>query len=200
MALNTKNNNLSKVAAGQLEAGNHECRVVAVIYMGSHETTFEGVSTGVKPMMLAVFEAGDEQDDQGNNKIIAKEFAFSTHEKSFLKKLCLAALGAEPPDGYDLDKLINKPVSLAIKHSPGGYAKIDGVSALREQAKAKVRKLDNVPFFWDGSDGRPYVDCDFVPWVFSESLKKRVKVSEMIAASLTPVVAGSPDEATAGAV
>lgn len=189
MALNTKN--MKSTAVGQMEAGNHEGRIAAVVYLGKHEQYFEGKSTGVKDMVTVVIEAADEQDDAGNNKIISKEFAVSNHEKAFLMKLCAAALGPEPDTGYDLDKLLGKPIGFTIKHSAAGYAKIEAVSPLREAQKAKVKALDNPPYYWDGSDGTPYKDHDFIPWVFCDSLGKRVKVSEMIAASVEPAGAAA---------
>jgi len=201
MALNTKKD--ASFDYQGPEPGAHEARIVAVIYLGTHERTFEGVSKGMAKYIYIVYEITDEKDDKGFNKIMAKEYPLFSGDRANLSKVCLAALGAEPPDGWDLDKLPNQPVMLTVAMSKKGYANVGEVTALRPQQKAKVGKLDNVPFYWDNTSGTPYVDCDWVPWIYSHAASKRLKVSEYIAAGLdNEVDTASPRQqaATAGAV
>lgn len=165
------------------EAGTHEARIVFYIDLGTHPETFQGQPVGDKRKVYVGLEITDERDAQGNNKIMARDYTFSGHEKSGLFKLAEAALGPTPDGGHDMEKLLNQAVSVAVKINDKGYAEIEAVTALRPQQKAKVGKLDNPPFYWDLDSPAPYADHDWVPWVYSRAAGKRVKVSDMIAAS-----------------
>lgn len=169
-------------AEGQPEQGMHDGRIVAVIAAGTTAVQFENEPPKDKFLFNVVFELPDEKDDKGFNKVVSKLYPFSKHPKSGLYKLCVAALGACDED-TDIEELVNKVVGVNIVHSEAGYAKIESVTALRPQQAAKVGEADNVPFYWDFECEDDYVDCDFVPWVFHEETKERVKMGEMIARS-----------------
>jgi len=126
-----------------IEAGTHIARLVWIIDLGTHEETYpDGVKILHKvrlswetPEATAVFKEGGEEQPF----MVSKDFTFSMHEKSTLRKFMESwrgkALTNEEAAAFDFEKILGQPCLLTLNHkaskkSGAIYAEIVGIAKL----------------------------------------------------------------------
>jgi hypothetical protein len=173
--------------AGEVPAaGLHMARVVAVIDLGTHLESFKSGPLKEKRKLFVVYELTDEKDSEGKTKRIARDYTMSGADRAGIRKLCEAVFGKEPEGGWDMEKMVGAGVGLNVSHTEGEsatFADAGDVVGLLPDVRRNVPKPTFPPFYWDMDSPADYQDRDWVPYVFCRALRKRIKASEMIAAS-----------------
>jgi hypothetical protein len=145
-------------------AGTHPARLVRLIDLGTQLSTFDGEEKKQRKLLL-VFEIcdGELRTDDGKPFLVSKRFGASLHPRASLRQ-ALAAWGGrdltpEELKGFDLAKLLGKPVLLGVTHAERDgrtFANISGLSRMPKgmQVEAATERL--VHFSLDAPDWETY--------------------------------------------
>ena len=132
-------------------AGTHAARIYSIIDLGTHMVEYQGESKAKRLVRLG-WELLDETIEiQGEQKpmVIGKEFTFSLHEKSGLRKAIESMMGKALKDSdvptFDLECLIGIPVLLGVVHEQSqagnSYAKITSFAPPMKSMKPRALSL-----------------------------------------------------------
>lgn len=166
-------------------AGNHPAVLVALIDLGTHETSFTDQKTGNKKEtnrheVYLIWELVDQlMAGSKFNHVIGKVFTVSLAETAALRKMVEAWFGKKfkPDQEFDLEKLIGVPGMANIVHaesrsSPGKfYANISAIAAV--PGKMKVEKPKRTPFVYQLGHG-PYKGPDWIPFIYGEKVEDKI--------------------------
>ena len=132
-------------------AGTHAARIYSIIDLGTHQVEYQGESKAKRLVRLG-WELLDETISIGGEDkpmVIGKEFTFSLHEKSGLRKAIESMMGKPIKDSdvptFDLECLIGIPVLLGVVHETSQtgntYAKITSFAPPMKSMKPRALSL-----------------------------------------------------------
>lgn len=152
---------------GRIEDGTYMARIAQIIDTGIQENEWEGV-VKEQHQVLITFEFPTERVEvKGEDKPrwLGKSYNISSHEKSTLSKLMLAAdpEGKDTFKGRNLKGLLGKPLMVTVGSSAKGNAKVAGVARLMKGMA--VPELENPTVFFDLDDQNKDVFDGFPQWV-----------------------------------
>jgi hypothetical protein len=132
-------------------AGTHLGLCIKVIDLGTQETKF-----GPKRQVKIVWELPEERMDDGRPFIVSKNYTFSGHEKSNLRKDLEAWRGMPFRDsdfgegGFDIRNLLGKGCLVGVTHSENDgktYANVTSVSKVMKGMQTPAPE-NEITFVW----------------------------------------------------
>jgi hypothetical protein len=151
-------------------AGNHPAVCVAVIDLGTQETSYQN-KVEYKQQVFLVWELVTEKMTgmKDQNHVIGRSFTASLHEKAMLRGFIEKWRGAKLADDaeFDLEKLVGQPCLLSVVLTEKGYPKIETATAVPKGMA--VPKPQHTPFFSTLEDDKDIPE--WVPFIYGEKVQ-----------------------------
>lgn len=187
---------LSKMSGGSADfeitpEGVHNAVCVAVIDLGTQESSFQGVVSS-KPKILLRWEI-DEVMGDGRRFMIQQRYTASMHEKATLRKHLEAWRGLKfsdddfKPGKFKLENLLGKGCQIQIVHNEKDgktYANIAAVMKLAKGQKSLEPEYEPVLFDLDHYDAEAYAGL-------SEGMREVIAKSPEFQAIISPKPKGA---------
>lgn len=138
-------------ATGRIEDGTYPARIVQIIDLGLQENEWQG-ETKQQPKVFINFEFPTERitvDGEDRPRWLGKEYTMSSHEKSQLYQVLMAADpgGKLTANGKKIKPLLGQPLMVTVGSTASGNAKI--VSVARLMKGLTVGELENPAILFD---------------------------------------------------
>lgn len=193
--------------------GNAKLVIVAVIDLGSHMESFAGAEAKPVHYAMVVYEMQGWADSKGAPAVFAECYSLSVSQKAKLRRVVVACGFKNPSAGFDVGRLLGRPLRAAVVHSDNGkqgeerreYCDLDmhGLADAADQLpEGKYAKTAYMPFAYSIEQG-DYVESDWIPWRYFFPFKAVASPGEIISRCIErqkkPTQAGEQRQpATAG--
>ncbi len=163
-------------------AGAHAARLVALIQLGTQPDTFDGKEE-MREKIFFTWELTDEQNKDGDNFVIGRDYTDSMHESAALRKIVGAWRGAkvEKDEEVDYMTLFSKPCLITLvrqtsRNSGKEYAKIESVGALPSKNMV-CPPAKHTKFLWAIGDDINAIP-DWIPYVYGTPIRDKIMESQ----------------------
>lgn len=139
-----------------LDADTYDARLVSIIDIGKHSTTF-----GDKRQVVLVWELVGPTMQNGKPWYVCRRYTLSFNEKAALRKDLEAFRRAPYGEGADIDvtKFLGSPWSVEISHTTKGEKTYYGIGKVGPVPKAREKSIGKpvaTPFVYDADDHHDY--------------------------------------------
>lgn len=163
-------------------AGNHPAILVAIIDLGTQETSYKDTKSWIRKVYL-IWELTTEKiaGTKDRNHVIGRDFTFTFSPKSMLRGIIEKWRGKafNADEEFELDKLLGRPCMLSVAQETSKndnlYAKVDTVTAVPKGLN--VPKATYTPFMWTLDDGDAPTQ-EWIPYLYGKSVKEVIGKSK----------------------
>lgn len=157
--------------------GNHSAVCVAVIDLGTHVESYQGVSKEARKLYLA-WELIGHQTKQGGPHIVCNQYTVSFNEKAKLRQLLETWRGKKFVEGeeFDISRIVGMPCFLQVSHAKSGSGndiyKIDAVTTIPKGIQ--LPKPTVKPILWDIEGTEPVPAQDWLPFLYGKKVSEKI--------------------------
>lgn len=166
------------------DADTHHGVLVAIIDLGSHESSYQGGEIKEKRQVALVWELTEAKKSTGESHFVLQRYNLSFHSKSTLRQDLETWRRGKYEDGKEIDltKFIGQPWAIGIAHDEKGqgddkkvYAKISSVGPVKKGTQVAAATVK--PFFWFIGCGDAVPDHAWLPRVYGQVVKDMIQDS-----------------------
>ena len=157
--------------------GNHSAVCVAVIDLGTHAESYQGVTKEQRKVYLA-WELVGHTTKEGKPHVVCDQFTVSFNEKAKLRKLIETWRGKKFAEGeeFEVDKIVGRACFLQISHGKSGSGndiyKIDAVTTIPKGIPSPTGVLK--PILWGLESDEPIPSQEWLPFLFGKKVSDKI--------------------------
>lgn len=157
--------------------GNHSAVCVAVIDLGTHVESYQGVSKEARKLYLA-WELIGHQTKQGGPHIVCNQYTVSFNEKAKLRQLLETWRGKKFVEGeeFDISRIVGMPCFLQVSHAKSGSGndiyKIDAVTTIPKGIQPPKPTVK--PILWEIEGSEPVPSQDWLPFLYGKKVAEKI--------------------------
>jgi hypothetical protein len=151
--------------------GTGAATLTVLAFLGRHRQTFQG-QTKERELVGLSYELAERAGEDGRALSVNETLTFSMHEKAkFFARIKALCAGREPPEGFDLGKLLGRSYLITVAHEArdgNTYANIAGVSPILRGMQVLASSVPPIGYDIDDRDAGTF---DLLPARFRKMIE-----------------------------